>query len=171
MLRREQFIFGAELHSLWLEGTREEEMSEADEELLLTMYDSLVNSPAQEYVEHAHAQLELEIKKKLYDVPCLGYLDIFNKHTGVGGIIADLKTTSTNSPEQFLHSCILYDYFRQAYFYQRLTGVEDFVFIAVSKVFPHRVHMLHVKDHPRQMFAAKQEFEFLLYYYGKHHAV
>ena len=167
--RPDQFVFGSEAHSMWLEnGKRETYLTAAEEEQLTAMVASLQKSAAQRYIEHPKVQLEVVLEKKLAGVPCLGKLDIFNKQEKV---IADLKTTSTNNPDLFLASAVAYDYFRQAYFYQRLTGVEKFLFIAVSKVAPYRVHLLDVSKYPRQMYAAKQEFDFLLHFYGKHYAV
>ena len=168
VIRPAQFLFGSELHSMWLEEGKRENMLTADEEQLLGSMQRMLVQHASAYVVAPKIQLEVEITKKINGVMCRGFLDIYNKP---GKLIADLKTTSTRSYDEFLASCIAYDYFRQAYFYQKLTGVENFHFIAAPKLPPHKPIILDVRKHPRQMYAAKQEFEFLLYYYGKHHAV
>jgi len=163
----DQFKFGTELHTAWLEkGKRELILTDDEEITLATMLLRLQESSLQEVVDHPDCQLEIDVEAKVFGVDVRGRLDIFNKKKK---IIGDLKTTSCTSYKQFFYSAVKYDYFRQAYLYQKMTGVSNFYFIAVSKYPPYNVFTLNVADHPRQMYAAIQETKFLLYYYKKYY--
>lgn len=59
---------------------------------------------------------------------------------GIGkDYIIDLKTTQDASPAAFAKSCAQFRYHVQAAWYQRITGINRFIFIAVEKEAPYGV--------------------------------
>jgi len=85
--------------------------------------------------------------------------DLFHPSKGIGG---DYKTTSCQTFTGFLSNCNDFDYWRQAYIYQKLGADKRFYFIGVQKFNPFKIFVVDVNAYPEQMRKAEKEFKWLL---------
>jgi hypothetical protein len=108
------------------------------------------------------AVCEKKKKRRLNGVLVAYILDINQKFLKRG---ADLKTTTCKTLEEFIEKAIAFGYFRQGETYKVAEGLKDFIFIGIQKEPPFNVYILDVSLYPQEIKYAKQELEFLLYFY------
>lgn len=157
-------IFGNTLHLRCL--TSSKKVGKIDVEMLNRMVTAWLKSPLVKKL------MERSIReKKLYvyinGVKLAIILDIEQPHTRTG---ADLKSTSCKTLTGFIEKAISLDYFRQGLTYKLGRNLKEFYFLGLSKEKPHEIFPLRIDDYPEEMEYARQELEFLLYffkYYGK----
>lgn len=87
-------------------------------------------------------------------------LDVRQPTTG-----SDLKSTDCRSFADFLAKAIEYGYFRQALIYMLGVGLKDFYFIGICKEPPFEIFIFNVNDYPKELAYAREELDFLLYWY------
>ncbi len=127
---------------------------------------------------------EVEHYGQLYGTMIKSFLDLWDDRSGT---LADLKTTNCQTLPQFLAKAFSYGYFRQAVIYMAITGAKEFYFVGLQKpkLKPNpsgdkrwgdkpehyekpKVFHLKVTDYPELLEYARQEVEWLLYYFNKH---
>lgn len=89
-------------------------------------------------------------------------LDVKQVHSKTG---SDLKTTDCKTYSDFLAKAKEYGYFRQADTYMLGAGLKEFYFIGICKEPPFEIFILRVNDYRKEMAYAREELEFLLYWY------
>ena len=92
---------------------------------------------------HAHPTAALLVEKIQTEVSCFDSWNGVKVKARIDGLakdyIIDVKTTQDASPVAFGKSCAQFRYHVQAAWYQRITGVNRFIFIAVEKEAPYGV--------------------------------
>jgi hypothetical protein len=92
---------------------------------------------------HAHPTAALLLEKIQTEVSCFDSWNGVKVKARIDGLakdyIIDVKTTQDASPVAFGKSCAQFRYHVQAAWYQRITGVNSFIFIAVEKEAPYGV--------------------------------
>ncbi len=92
---------------------------------------------------HAHPAAALLVEKIQTEVSCFDSWNGVKVKARIDGLakdyIIDVKTTQDASPVAFGKSCAQFRYHVQAAWYQRITGVNRFIFIAVEKEAPYGV--------------------------------
>ncbi len=92
---------------------------------------------------HAHPAAALLVEKIQTEVSCFDSWNGVKVKARIDGLakdyIIDVKTTQDASPASFGKSCAQFRYHVQAAWYQRMTGVNRFIFIAVEKEAPYGV--------------------------------
>jgi len=83
----------------------------------------------------------------------------------LGSTIADLKTTTAQTDEDFLAACVAYHYFRQAAFYLDFTGAEKFIFFGISKKEPHQTFTKKYLIDDPEIIQGRAEYEDLIDHY------
>tara|TARA_R100001079_G_scaffold111005_1_gene88840 strand:+ start:216 stop:944 length:729 start_codon:yes stop_codon:yes gene_type:complete len=79
-------------------------------------------------------RFEFSIEREIKGLPFKGIIDIFGND-----YIADLKTTTNGSPQEFERSCYNFKYYLQAAIYLEMTGKEDFWIITAETTAPYNV--------------------------------
>lgn len=155
-------IFGNTLHLRCL--TKSKERGKIDVEILERMVTVWFKSTLVKKLLHRSVR-----EKKLYvfinGVKLAIILDIEQPHTRTG---ADLKSTSCTTLAAFIAKAIELDYFRQGLIYKTGRRLREFYFIGVSKQYPHSIFPLRIDDFPEEMEYARQELEFLLYFFSNY---
>lgn len=153
---------GTELHSQVLEKKKSKGFKATKEEkvILNGMIQALkTNLPFQDLL--CGAKTEQFYSGEIGGLKFRAALDILNWKKR---LIADPKTTSTETYDDFLERCKAYSYFRQAKAYQTLTGIERFIFVGVMKKEPYSVFHVEVNDYPDELRDAKEEMDFLIHF-------
>jgi hypothetical protein len=107
------------------------------------------------------AKYELQAYGKLFGVYIRATYDVLKGKEW----IADLKTTSCETEEEFIEKAIEYDYPRQGVLYQLVSGAKEVFFVAISKKKPHNIFIFRLNDYPKLKKQALNELKFLLWYY------
>ena len=71
--------------------------------------------------------------------------------------VIDWKTTRARSAREFTRECVSYGYYLQASFYLRVTGLNEFWFVAVSSVAPYPVWTFKASE--QALAYGKQQWE------------
>lgn len=79
-----------------------------------------------------------------------------------GSIVIDIKTTSCKSLADFLHTCEVYEYDRQAAFYLDSIGAKKFVFVAIQKVKPYNVWIVEHHTSGSFVMGGRKKYSLLL---------
>lgn len=77
----------------------------------------------------------------------------------------DLKTTACSELAEFIYKAFEYGYFRQGETYSRAAKLKEFYIIGITKSAPHQVFIVRIGEFKKYMAYAKQELDFLLYFY------
>lgn len=152
---------GTELHARDLEDKSVHRLKGEDKQVVIDMLRALNKHKWYQRMKKDTLR-EKKIIKIIQGVKIKGHIDILRP----GEYVIDLKTTVCESYEEFIYKANEYGYFRQLYIYQCLTGVSDVYIVAVMKQKPFKVMVLRALDYPLLMDQAKNEVEFLLWYFN-----
>ena len=156
-------VVGSETHLRILEPRKKSTLlPDVDESMVTNMVTAAKNCKSlQELLKNS--KREILCHSIINGVKVRGTLDILKGKKG-----GDLKTTICGDEIEFYTKAIEYDYPRQAVFYSNMQKLNSFVFYGLQKKYPFQVYTMHMEDFPKEMRAAKDEMEFLLYFYQKY---
>jgi hypothetical protein len=148
--------FGTAFHAIPLEGKKLSSFKLTHEEQV-TLKGMLRNLKANLVFQllMKSASTEVEFKKKILGLVLYGFIDILSKKG-----VADLKSTRHTSAKKFIAEMD----FLQAAVYRKVTGLNDFYYIGVSKVFPYEVFVFNVNEFPKRIAQADGELNRLIDY-------
>lgn len=150
-------MFGGEFHSRVLEHKSKFKVSKEQDSLIKKMSKSLEKNELYKKAISGKPKIETLLYNEVHGVPMRGTLDILNGNTAY-----DIKTTSETTEKAFIKKAIKLDYLRQSFVYKQLAGVDNFIFIGVSKKEPYNIFILNTKDYEKQEKQKSKEAYFLL---------
>lgn len=155
--------FGNALHEQFLENGKKTFMVIPEEQKLIdAMIKALWAHPLVKNLM-ADSVREEKLYKEFQGVLLAYILDINCKKRKIG---ADLKSTVCRTLAQFIEKAFEYGYINQGFTYKEIEKLKMFFFIGVSKEKKPKVFILNLADHKEELEYAKNEVEFLLYFYS-----
>lgn len=162
-IKPEHQNFGNALHEQFLEnGKKTYVVSKEEQEMIEAMIKALWAHPLVRNLM-ADSVREEKLYEELMGVLIAYILDINCKKRKIG---ADLKSTACRTKEQFIEKAIEYGYINQGFTYKEIEKLKMFFFIGVTKEKKPKVFILCLTDHKEELEYAKNEVEFLLYFYS-----
>lgn len=152
------FTAGIAVHERKLEEKYGQTLSKEDETDVTGMHNAL-NQCLELDALMFRAEVEVFCNGLVHGHMMHGTLDIRNSYLKK---IGDIKTTSTETMKEFEKSARKYGYFRQAFVYCAMTGIDTFIFIGVRKRAPYTVFTMDTSEYKEDMRYAGEEVKFLL---------
>ncbi|GAA4419312.1 hypothetical protein GCM10023187_53500 [Nibrella viscosa] len=154
-------VFGTLFHALLLEGREPQAIPQAIRKQLYAMRDAVrQNRFASKVLEAGQVEQAWLWDDPQTGLPCKCQTDIWVEATE---LIVDVKTTSARTYGEFLNTCDLYAYDRQAAFYlDGLPKASRFVLLGVQKKAPYEVFYFEVSAHRDCIAGGRKKYQTLL---------
>ncbi len=135
------FLFGSELHSMFLEnGKRKNELSEGEEKKLKNMISALhSNKLVRTIMATSGMKTEVEFRTPILGLPMLGYIDI-----DAPKFVADLKSTHLSRLPEFVKAM---DFMQAAIYLRMRPQAKSFYYLGICKNPPFRVMTFDARDY------------------------
>jgi PDDEXK-like domain of unknown function (DUF3799) len=164
--------FGKALHEvLETPDVSQAPVQGVDNQLIKQLADKVTaSSEKQAWLEEARREEVIEFTDATTQLACKARLDVFSPDFSEGTYtVVDYKTTSARNRMDFIRSCSIYDYDRQAAFYldgvrqsQPELGEGTFIFVGIQKVEPYDLFFFETRHDSSFIEQGRRKYRYWL---------